>query len=107
LAVTGWKPESAPLASGWHGAAKDDCVTVWFFGEKTNSTVSPGWAVTVFGLKASAPAPTVTWKLAADAEVAAAMATRVEARVKCIFEIFSSLLYCLWTCVGTDLARRD
>jgi hypothetical protein len=42
LAATGWKPESAPLASGWHGAAKDDCVTVWFFGEKTNSTVSPG-----------------------------------------------------------------
>lgn len=32
LAVTGWKPESAPVASGWHGAAKDDCETVWFFG---------------------------------------------------------------------------
>ena len=32
LAATGWKPESIPLASGSHGAAKDDCVTVWFFG---------------------------------------------------------------------------
>jgi len=32
LAETGWKPESTPFASGWHGAVKDDCVTVWFFG---------------------------------------------------------------------------
>jgi hypothetical protein len=43
----------------------------------------------VFGTKESTDwAPTVTWKLAADAEVAAATATRVEARVKCIFKIF-------------------
>lgn len=32
LAETGRKPESMPLARGWHGAAKDDCVTVWFLG---------------------------------------------------------------------------
>lgn len=62
MAATGWKPESAPFASGWHGAAKDDCVTVWFFGLKTNVTVSPGVAVTVFGLKESTElAPTMTW----------------------------------------------
>jgi len=50
LAATGWKPELTPPASGWHGAAKDDCVTVWFFGAKVNVTVSPTAAVTVFGL---------------------------------------------------------
>ena len=32
LAATGWKLESTPPESGWHGAAKDVCVAVWFFG---------------------------------------------------------------------------
>ena len=46
-------------------------------------TVSPTLAVTVFGLKARAPFPTSTWKLAADTEEAAAAMARVaEARVK-------------------------
>jgi len=62
---------------------------VWFFGLKTNVTVSPGWAVTVFGVKASTElAPTITWWSAADAEVAAAMARTAEVRAKCIFNFF-------------------
>lgn len=52
-------------------------------------TVSPGVAVMVFGTKASAPLPTVTWWSAAEAEVAAAMARTAEASVKCIFKFFS------------------
>lgn len=32
LAATGWKLESTPPDKGWHGAANDDCVTVWFLG---------------------------------------------------------------------------
>ena len=50
LAGTGMKPESMPLDIGWHGAAKVDCVTVWFLGMKTNSMVSPWAAVTDWGL---------------------------------------------------------
>lgn len=58
--------------------------------------MSPTEAFTVFGLKVSPPFPTWTWKLAADAEVAAAMATReAEVIVKRILIIFFSLLYCL------------
>ena len=30
-AATGMKPESPPPATGAHGAASVDCVTVWFF----------------------------------------------------------------------------
>lgn len=64
-------------------------MTVWFFGLKTNVTVSPGVATTVFGLKESIElAPTMTWWSAADAEVAAAMARIAEAREKCIFKYF-------------------
>jgi len=32
LAATDWKPESIPLAMGWHGTGNVDCVTVWFLG---------------------------------------------------------------------------
>jgi hypothetical protein len=52
-AATGWKPESTPPDMGWHGAVNDDCVTVWFFGLKTNEMVSPTAAVTLVGEKAS------------------------------------------------------
>lgn len=90
-AATGWKPESIPDARGWQGAAKDDCVTVWFFGKKTKETVSPTEALTELGEKESPLLPTWTWISAADAEVAAAMAARAaEARVKRILMIFFS-----------------
>jgi len=62
LAATGWKPEARPLAILVQGAAKVDWVTVWFFGLKTNVTVSPATAVTDGGSKMSRPeGPTMTW----------------------------------------------
>jgi len=87
FAVTGWKPESTPPDMGWHGAANDDCVTVWFLGLKTNVTVSPVEALTLEGVKARALlAPTLTWKFAAEA-VEARVARTTEAREKCILTI--------------------
>ena len=41
----GMNPESIPPAIALQGAAKDDCVTVWFFCMNWNSTVSPTAAV--------------------------------------------------------------
>ena len=81
LAATGWKPELRPPAMGWQGAPNDVWVTVWFLGMKTNSTVSPGFAVTWLGLYSSADPPTMTWKLVAEA-VVARVARAAEARVK-------------------------
>ena len=84
LSGMGSKPESMPPSSGWHGESKDDCVTVWFFEIKVNVIVSPGWAVTLVGLKAVGS--TVTGMSSANAEVAALMARIAEARAKRIFE---------------------
>ena len=88
LAVTGWKLESAPPDKGWHGAANDDCVTVWFLGLKTNWIVSPVEALTLEGVKARAlEAPTWTWMIAAETEEAR-VARTTGAREKCILTIF-------------------
>jgi hypothetical protein len=85
LAATGMKPESMPPDMGRHGAAKVDCVTVWFLGMKVNSRVSPGFAVTDEGLNWRPPPPTVTWMFAASTEVA--RVARVEvARAKRILK---------------------
>ena len=53
FAGTNTNPESKPLASGSHGAANDDWVTLWFPGvpAKTNVTTVPLGAVTLDGLK--------------------------------------------------------
>jgi len=40
-AATGMKPELTPLGIAWHGLAKVDCVTVWFFAINWNWMVSP------------------------------------------------------------------
>ena len=87
LVATGWKPESAPPDMAWHGAANVDCVTVWFFGLKTNVTVSPVVALTLVGVKAMPSAPTLTWRFAAET-VEARVARTTEAREKCILTIF-------------------
>lgn len=42
---------------GPQGVAKVDWVAVWFFTWNSKVTVSPGWAVTVFGWKARTPVP--------------------------------------------------
>jgi len=55
LAATGMKPESMPLAMAWQGAAKVDCVTVWFLGLKMNWIMSPVVALTDEGVNARAP----------------------------------------------------
>jgi len=77
LAGTNWNPESnpAPLPAvcvrGWQGAAKEDCVMVWFLATNWNTTTSLTAAVTSLGLNASVPfAPTTTvWVAAAAAAV--------------------------------------
>jgi hypothetical protein len=103
LSASGSKPESMPPTSGRHGSVKFDCVTEWLLEVKTNVIVSPAWAVTLVGSKA--PGSSATWMSSASAEVAAPMARIAEARAKRIFKIWSSLLYCLWTCRGTDPAQ--
>ena len=42
--VTGSKPESKPPSFNPQGLAKEDWVTVWFFGLNVNRTISPGLA---------------------------------------------------------------
>jgi hypothetical protein len=59
-AVTGWKPDAMPPAILVQGAANVDCVTVWFFGLKTNVTVSPAAAVTDGGVNVRPDWPTMT-----------------------------------------------
>jgi len=74
LAV-GTKPEKNPPAKGTQGLAKDDCVTVWFFGKYENTISSPISAVKSFGEYARAPSPTETG--ICFAETAAARAKTV------------------------------
>ena len=55
------KPESTPSFIFLHGSGKVDWVRVWFMDMKVNSTVSPGMAVSVLGLKTRpASPPTMT-----------------------------------------------
>lgn len=35
-ALAGTKPEKNPLANGWQGSEKEDCVTVWFCGTRVS-----------------------------------------------------------------------
>jgi hypothetical protein len=61
-AGTEMKPESKPPDSGWHGLAKDDCVTLWFPGEPLNwkEIVSPALAAVFDGMNWRGP-PVATW----------------------------------------------
>lgn len=60
--LVGTKPEKKPpVERGWQGLAKEDWVTEWFFGKKSNSIWVPTAAMMLLGLYASFPsAPTVT-----------------------------------------------
>lgn len=53
----GRNPESAPPCIFRQGLGKVDCVTVWFWDMKVNSTISPGAAINELGLKASPASP--------------------------------------------------
>lgn len=44
------KPESTPPCNLTQGFPKVDCVTVWFLLMKLNCTLSPGAALSVFGM---------------------------------------------------------
>jgi hypothetical protein len=46
-------------ASFWQGAAKLDCVTLWFFWWNSNVMVSPGCAVILGGWKVKVAPPTM------------------------------------------------
>jgi hypothetical protein len=68
----GMKPESIPPSIFSQGLANVDCVTVWFFCMKINSTVSPTAAVMDSGVYCNTGAmpvatgftpPTTTWEL--------------------------------------------
>lgn len=57
----GRKPESAPPCILMQGLENVDWVKVWFLDMNVNSTMSPGAAMMVLGLKVSpASPPTVT-----------------------------------------------
>lgn len=61
LSGFGRKPESTPSSIFLQGSGKVDWVKVWFLDMKVNSTMSPGVAVRVFGLKIRpASPPTMT-----------------------------------------------
>lgn len=68
FAIVGTKPLWSAFAIGSHGESNADCVTVWFLSENWNSTLSPGWVVTSWGVKMSREVllePTTTvWVLA-------------------------------------------
>ena len=51
------KPESAPSFIFLQGSGKVDWVRVWFMDMKVNSTMSPGMAVRVFGVKTRPVSP--------------------------------------------------
>jgi len=98
LAV-GTKPEkNPPAARGWQGSAKEDWVTLWFFGKKSNSIWVPTEAMMLEGLKASfPPSPTVTLRTEEVAvtaggacawTTAAEMARPTKVDVNCIITIF-------------------
>ena len=52
-----YNPELKPFAMGLQGLAKVDWVAVWFFTWNSKVTVSPGWAVRLFGWKVRTPVP--------------------------------------------------
>ena len=51
---------AAPASTGRHGEFGSDCVTVWLRAANWNCSMSPGLAVTLFGVKVRAVPPTST-----------------------------------------------
>jgi len=77
--AVGTKPEKKPLRTplvlrGWQGSAKEDCVTVWFFGKKENSIAVPTAAVMLFGVYVRPFSPTATWMVVPVCALAVAAA---------------------------------
>lgn len=92
-AVTFKNPELT-LDVGWgvHGAAKVDCVTVWFLAANWKLTTSPTAAVMLEGENFKPPWPTITVWVAAEARPTTER--RVAAMVeKCIFESLERAIF--------------
>jgi len=84
LVPTFWKPVSNAVSFNFvHGVGKDDCVAEWFFETNWKTTVSPGAAVMLEGLKVRVLfEPTVmTHSAAIAAEAGRRAATKVEKRI--------------------------